>query len=723
MKKKFFTILLLICLVVPCAFLLSACKKGGGDGGHSHTWGEWQVETDATCEVDGKKIRRCLDCGGSEEQTIPAGHDWVAGICSKCGEYNPDMDTSLSDGRELTNIGVSKTGLLGWTGLKVASKYVLTLKDSSGQSHTYTITPPKKSIDLANLSDGHVLDFGKNELTLQAYEIDSVKIDGQTYEEEIPITTAKDTFTVVNVNSGYSIVRKTYSDEYVTMKNFDSVTYHDDIYGDYLLYEQAGKKGSKYIANKTTFSLINNITTVDPTHSFKIYLSEEAKEEDSAFEEDEKIKMLGGESQWIYIDILDANGEVVKSYTSLLYCTRPLNISVYKVERATPDEDGDIVVTQTELDIGEFSVTENNILNINALYDLIPAGMLIRDVNYNIYERNTDYNTKDMPISGYSDNLLTPGEITLYVGKEDEVRELSAEVAQFADTFTLDYYVGSDDIPYWEIVYNDNHNDETIVVPARIIGHEVHLKTYGMSFYNSSVEHIILESGIKQVPQYAFKYCTKLSSIKIPNTVTSVGAYLFASDLDLTIYLEGYASQGVYHASWCAYGANSKYSYLTNQTGCCSTITKDGVTYSIKNSKATVVGTTGDKIVIPETIKFGSTAYPVKEIESFGNSSFTSLVLSKSVISIPESELPSTLATIEIDDENSCYAAFANILYKNLKVIFIPNGVTELKILEDVTIIDSSVFGDKISQLSGVETYMSIKTSQILICHSLKITT
>jgi hypothetical protein len=41
-----------------------------GNGGHTHSYGAWEVETAATCEAAGREKRVC-GCGESETRTIP----------------------------------------------------------------------------------------------------------------------------------------------------------------------------------------------------------------------------------------------------------------------------------------------------------------------------------------------------------------------------------------------------------------------------------------------------------------------------------------------------------------------------------------------------------------------------------------------------------------------------------------------------------------------------
>lgn len=99
MKK---TIIQIICglLVVALAFGISwLIGKGippNADAGpptqieHTHSFGDWQTTKEATCTEAGSETRTC-ECGYFEERELAAlGHDYVDGVCSRCGEVDPE---------------------------------------------------------------------------------------------------------------------------------------------------------------------------------------------------------------------------------------------------------------------------------------------------------------------------------------------------------------------------------------------------------------------------------------------------------------------------------------------------------------------------------------------------------------------------------------------------------------------------------------------------------
>ncbi len=94
--KKLITILLIILVF---ATLLVSCKEK-----HTHNYGNWKTVKDGQCTDVGLEEREC-NCGEKETRTIPAGHNFVDGVCQNCDEVTgePTSDnyftfTELDDG-------------------------------------------------------------------------------------------------------------------------------------------------------------------------------------------------------------------------------------------------------------------------------------------------------------------------------------------------------------------------------------------------------------------------------------------------------------------------------------------------------------------------------------------------------------------------------------------------------------------------------------------------
>lgn len=102
MKKKILSFLFAICLIIPCAFMLTAC----GDNPSSEDPAQWKIVTEATCTTDGLK-KRTIN-GVEEEEVISAlGHnygDWSVTLnetcttngsqqktCGRCGDVQTEV--------------------------------------------------------------------------------------------------------------------------------------------------------------------------------------------------------------------------------------------------------------------------------------------------------------------------------------------------------------------------------------------------------------------------------------------------------------------------------------------------------------------------------------------------------------------------------------------------------------------------------------------------------
>lgn len=555
------------------------------------------------------------------------------------------------------------------------------------------------------MSDNFSLAFGKNTATLSAFKTEEITIDGSTYDQDVTITS--DSFNIVNLNSGYSIVHKTYTDNYVTMKDVYSTIYHDDTHGDYLIYEkEAVAQQSSYYTTKTSFPLYSKISVTNSNHSIRVYETENDKLTGNVYDEgnynSNLMKLVGGDTKWIYIDVVDEDENVIKSYNVLLYCIRSLSVNVYKVTREAPNSDGDILVSNEDYtsSLTSTKVWENDILDINMIYSAIPTGMLVRDKNFNIFEKNTDYNTKDMLIEGDGDNVT----INLYFSEEEETREHQAEVEAWSKYYTLSYKSGysSTDAPTWNITYKDNYNDQTIVVPATIVGFKTALTTY--SFNNSNVKWIIFETGTTSIPEKALFTCDSLMSVKIPSTVTSIGAYMLSSQLSSPeIMIEGNSSQvNLFNTNWNRIASTTNYySYYYNQTDCCSIVNEGGakIKVDIVNKTAKVVGTCDKNVIIPESVSYGINQYVVTAIESLTGAEITSLSIPKTITQISTNsygsyEIPATLEQLVVDSENANFASYENALYnKDLsQIIYIPKSIGTLKLSETITEISGNAF-------------------------------
>ena len=154
MKKSIPVILLLIAMIVT----LTSCNIDPIlelIGGHTHSYGEWEVETDATCTTPGSKTRDC-SCGEIQKKEIsPTGHtfgEWkiiTPAECEKeglekrychCGESEPQTieptgHTIVVD--SAVEATCSSTGLTEGKHCSVCNKVIIAQTTISMKEHTY----------------------------------------------------------------------------------------------------------------------------------------------------------------------------------------------------------------------------------------------------------------------------------------------------------------------------------------------------------------------------------------------------------------------------------------------------------------------------------------------------------------------------------------------------------------------------------------------------------
>lgn len=111
----------------------------------NHTYGEYQIDTEATCEKAGSKHRICTTCQYKDVEVIPAGHQWeeqptvdVAATCEKEGSQS--IHCKACDATKDTQV-IPATGHK-WTTYRKNAGY---LKD--GTSYSYcTVCKVKKNV-------------------------------------------------------------------------------------------------------------------------------------------------------------------------------------------------------------------------------------------------------------------------------------------------------------------------------------------------------------------------------------------------------------------------------------------------------------------------------------------------------------------------------------------------------------------------------------------------
>ena len=115
--------------------------------------------------------------------------------------------------------------------------------------------------------------------------------------------------------------------------------------------------------------------------------------------------------------------------------------------------------------------------------------------------------------------------------QKKEIAKLQAEIEQLRSTETQTESANTDETEKALLYIVENGkaiitsiktNEESFTVPAVIDGYQV--SAIGTdAVKSSSLEKLIISSGIEKIDWFAFRNCLSLSTISIPDSVTSIG--------------------------------------------------------------------------------------------------------------------------------------------------------------------------------------------------------
>ena len=149
------------------------------------------------------------------------------------------------------------------------------------------------------------------------------------------------------------------------------------------------------------------------------------------------------------------------------------------------------------------------------------------------------------------------------------------------------------------------------------------------------------DGSVEVIGYRAFAHCNTLTSIIIPNSVTSIGASAFLGCSSLLIYCEAKSKLHDWDSSWNDSECPIIWDYKNNAIANDGYIYTDvnGIRYGIKNGQAEVVLQVGNVVAanILSTIKYEDFIYNVTNIGEnafYGCSSLTSVTIPNSVTSI-----------------------------------------------------------------------------------------
>ena len=218
----------------------------------------------------------------------------------------------------------------------------------------------------------------------------------------------------------------------------------------------------------------------------------------------------------------------------------------------------------------------------------------------------------------------------------------------------------------------------------------------------TSLTSVYIPEGVTSIEPVAFIGCTSLTSINIPNSVVSIGQGAFGdcnrltsvtlpNTNNATIHPDAFRGSGTPTIDGVIYSAGTSEltvgNYTFNNTGFL-TFYLNGNPYSSTGSVDSVVVYSCDRsksggLVIPSTISYNGTTYNVTSIRGSafsGCSSLTSINIPESVTSIGGSafEYCSSLTSINIPESVTSIGDSVFIGCSSLTSINIPEGVTSI---------------------------------------------
>lgn len=254
----------------------------------------------------------------------------------------------------------------------------------------------------------------------------------------------------------------------------------------------------------------------------------------------------------------------------------------------------------------------------------------------------------------------------------------------------------------------------------------------------------VIEPGVTNICSFAFFGCKNLTSVTIPEGVTSIGSYAFnACNLTSMEIPASVTAIGTLDASTLGAGRNLTGYFVDEKNTAYTSVdgilfSKDGTvlvaypqgkndtSYSIPESVTCIAsdafgGSRLTSVTIPESVT------SIRLGAFFGCNGLTSITIPKSVVSIGDLALAdcANLSSIYADEENTVYTSVDGILFNKEKTTLVvyPSGrkTTSYRIPEGVTSIGDYAFdGCGLTSVTIPGSVTSIGSSAFSGCPSLK---